>query len=457
MVFTKAFYCLSVVLVVVMIGLPACGSGSSGTATPPNPPQPNPPDPGSIPSGASTETTLNSQQPTVTLDGIASVTFSQDDATGNPKVGLTKEKNLNSAEIFSQVQLELDILSGADYEIAINTTNIPHKSAEVKVSIPDALAAMVTTGRGVVVYYEVAEDEDQPAGYIPLESTYDILIKTVSAVIPEWVWHDHGNGNFKVLLKLGVTNLYGDSSVSGDNTVSLFNKLAPPTGAQAIRNQITPELLCPLKESTSGCVETSRFGMRTTKTKGTQPHRGMDLRALGNDNVVVHSAMAGEVLRYDLKDGSLIIKSSDGLTILKYTHIEVPIWNSGDQVAAAQQIAIAGSTGTNDAHLHFEVLHPVTKNCKKSEGIKAHCDFIKDYIDPFPSLLRKTQIKRISTQSEVNIGDTFQLALEGTDAQDVPVSSEIDADPGNRDRRVRWDSPELPTVGVTIVPVKTKI
>lgn len=477
MVFTKTFYYLSVLLVLATIGLPACGSGSSGTSTPSpqpqtgppnpesNPPQPNLPDPDTIPTGASRETTLNDQQPDASLEGIVKVTFSQNDAARAPSITLTKQKDPNSAQALENVQTELEVEVGSDYEIAIKTSILPTEKVLVGVSVPDVLAAMVRDDTALAIYYEISGDEDQPSGYVPVESVYDPTTKTVSAEMPSWALQDVDNGTLQAIFKIAVAKAYSDTSTSSPLNPAKPNrheKMIAPPGGDLFESLVLPNVLCPLKPP--GCTEISRFAGTRTVEGTTRSHLGTDLRAQFID---VYAAMSGSVLRVFLKGDQneagihVTVKDPISQTITKYMHLSQVKVSQGNQViAGATRIGVSGKSSSIDIdpHLHFEVLRPVTKTCKgdrnHAEGLLSGCkaQYVQNYLDPFSLLLKKVKIERRSPPGsmpvDVQTGQTLKLALMGSDSENTLVTSEIKADPGNEDRRVIWP-PSNPSFTIT--------
>jgi hypothetical protein len=92
----------------------------------------------------------------------------QADANASPSVTISKGQDAQSAQTFADVQTELEIQGGTNYEVVISTTVAPTTDTPVKVNVPAALSAQVVNGQVLVVYFEMPADEEQPAGYQPL-------------------------------------------------------------------------------------------------------------------------------------------------------------------------------------------------------------------------------------------------------------------------------------------------
>lgn len=441
----------SLFVILTALVLTAC-SGNSSDALSPSSPSPE-----SVPIGASSERILNEQQPSVTLDGTATVIFSKADASGSPIVKVIKQKSITSSEIFSKIQSKLEIENGLDYEVAVTTSILPVELTEIVVSVPSALSIIANHKKALMSYYEVPADGDQEAGYLPADSVSDLSKKTVSTDIPNWAWQDLGNGSFQIILKLGIAASYSDGS---EILPPFLEKVAPPKGSEVI-SFIQPDILCPLHKD-HGCIETSMRSLsRTISENGvpiTRPHNGMDLRA---DFVDVYSSIEGYVTRADDANGVLEMQDTKPpmppTLKLIYRHLNF-IWVNKDvPVNAGELVAQSGDKLTKDKHLHLEMLIPKTRSCSVNhEGENFICQLVLDFVDPFQYMLRNVQITRISPQGsmpvDVAVGDTIRLAMKGYDRDGTEVSSEVTATtPGNNDRRIVWTSSD--ESAVTIAPL----
>ncbi|MGH7766748.1 MAG: peptidoglycan DD-metalloendopeptidase family protein [Candidatus Binatia bacterium] len=101
----------------------------------------------------------------------------------------------------------------------------------------------------------------------------------------------------------------------------------------------------------------SGFGFRADPFTGESKfHKGLDIAApLGSP---IKAAAAGKVVFSGWADGYgnvVTVDHGDGI-MTRYAHTAANLVNSGDDVAAGQEIALVGSTGRSTApHLHFEV------------------------------------------------------------------------------------------------------
>lgn len=452
------------ILVLVLLGIAACGSGKSPSPDPNiinnNQADTNPTDPNDVPVGLSVSATVSPQQPIVTLTGVGKVTFSQGDAALNPIVTVKKSQDADTSRVLADVQAELEVNTASGYEILITTTVAPDAGVLVEAMVSDSLAAKVSKGNALGLYYQVPGDDDQPSGFIPVASTYDKSTKSVSAALPSLALKDLRNGTFQATIKLAVASAYSETTANTNQLQKSIQAVAPPSG-ELVKGNVRPVLACPLKASSEepsdllGCIEVSRVGFREKEDGSIGDHRGMDLRAPEPRNV--YAALGGTVTGYQPEWGKIVIRG-DNQVILTYTHLSKVEENYkviGTKVEAGALIGISGNEtppGISVAnHLHFEMLYPSVRNCLKDEfGIE--CVLVQYQTDPFPYLLHKLQIKRKSPEANIPKDGTFELIVKGYDVNDTPVTSHINVNAGfpkGTERHVIWGSTPSNTLAIT--------
>lgn len=430
--------------------LSACGGGDGGIPTPPGP-NPGPilipdDDPTKVETGASTSATVSTASRSLTLANIGTIELSEADAATGPAVTLTKTQDPQSAETFTNIQQDLDIQSGSDYELTVSVTSVPASDITVEMNVPAALTAALTDRNALAVYIEMPEDDDQPATYIPVESTYDEATKTVIASVPEWAFGDQGDGTFAAKLKIGLANAYDSTATS--SPASLARALTLPDAGDKVNHAVAPALLCPSNSGIDGCLETSRVGPRVGGQSNY--HYGIDLRGNGN---AISAAAAGQVLRIDTDWGAVVVQS--GPIIYKYLHMTGIGVAKGAAVQEGATLGVAGAKHPSkviEPHLHFEVLYPSTKACQKAAGAPAGCSKeIRNYVDPFRLLVGKVQLKRYSPAPVAAKDDEFALVLEGQDKAGTKVTTEINNNGGTvkgRIRKVSWGASDASILDV---------
>ena len=264
--------------------------------------------------------------------------------------------------------------------MVISTTVAPTTDTPVKVNVPAALAAQMANGQVLVVYYEIPADEEQPAGYQPLSSNYDIVAKLISVTLPALAYQPQSNGSYQAKLKIGIANGYN----SAPNLMAAI--IAIPQQGNKVTSTSSIGLSCPL--GSYGCTETSMFQrnrtLSTTDVNGlvslsSRDHMGIDLRA---SNLHVYSARTGVVIAVvnfiSHPNGCgnyILIKASSG-GYDKYCHLSLINVSQNDQVISGQMIGVSGmTTSTNGIpatfapHLHFGLLFPLTSSCVQSGSV----------------------------------------------------------------------------------------
>jgi murein DD-endopeptidase MepM/ murein hydrolase activator NlpD len=318
----------------------------------------------------------------------------------------------------------LEILSGSDYEIVINTTVLPAEGTGVKVNVPYSLVSSLMAGQAMAVYYEVPEDEDQPAAYRPLASNYDSATRVISISVPSVAYQLEGNGTYSVKLKIGVASGYEASA--DPRPVQLGLLVDTPQSAVVINNPnpLAIAMWCPLD---AGCLETSRY---QPKRWGVD-HRGIDLRAV---DAKVSGALDGTVLRFDSDWGMMVVRSEHNV-ILRYLHLssnQVGPPYKGATIAKGVAFATSGNKSPPQyrlgPHLHLDYIVPTTVACSK-EGDISNCLFLQDFLDPFERLVKKYQIVEISNSPKISFSTNVPivLALKQVDATEgeKPITSDI--------------------------------
>jgi murein DD-endopeptidase MepM/ murein hydrolase activator NlpD len=338
----------------------------------------------------------------------------QADANASPSVTISKGQDAQSAQTFADVQTELEIQGGTNYEVVISTTVAPTTDTPVKVNVPAALSAQVVNGQVLVVYFEMPADEEQPAGYQPLSSNYDTAAKLISVTLPALAYQPQANGSYQAKLKIGIANGYSASSAS----VALMS--IPSVGIPTTISQPL-NIVCPANPFTL-CVETSRF----QPNRSGRAHNGVDLRAVYEN---VYAALGGTVILYEASWGALIVKDTLSNAILKYAHLSNPQKVVGDAVTLGMVIGISGKTNKTpiDPHLHFEVIFPMTPVCFTSGAQKGQCNFVMDYRDPFNLLMNTGKIVQVANPplNTLSVNTPLRLALNTTDVQGVNILSDI--------------------------------
>jgi murein DD-endopeptidase MepM/ murein hydrolase activator NlpD len=119
----------------------------------------------------------------------------------------------------------------------------------------------------------------------------------------------------------------------------------------------TTRWACPLKNSSGSnnwATITSKWSEPrsvTGKIPGTSPHVGVDCSIGAGANVV--AVQAGTVTKRGGNYNLLSLSRNGGAPYCHYEHMDSITKNTGDTVAAGDALGIAGSYGTNQAHLHF--------------------------------------------------------------------------------------------------------
>ena len=130
-----------------------------------------------------------------------------------------------------------------------------------------------------------------------------------------------------------------------------------------VASQIPSHARLPLAAVVVGAVTTQPFGCTTLEIEpwsaacaGHHFHSGIDLA--GPLGTPVYAATAGTVtIRRERGGyGLYILLARDPQLSTLYGHLDWPLVQAGDVVAAGQAIALMGSTGNSTGpHLHFEV------------------------------------------------------------------------------------------------------
>lgn len=411
----------------ICLFISACNSGGNGNTA-------NIIDPSTIAVGTSTTATVNTQQPSVNLLGIATVTLAPGDLAATPTVTITKGQDAQSAQIFTDSQADLQIQSGTDYEVVFNTTAMPTLDTPVSATVPSALAAKVASGQTLAVYYEIPADDEQPAIYRPLASNYDPATRLISVTLPTYAYQLQSNGTFQAKIKIGVATGYAASAALNSTLAGVLVGSPQSTVVTDPYN----DLWCPLDQ----CVEVSRF----QENRNGKPHTGVDLRAALD--TPVHAALGGKVERFYGPTGSLVISSVIGsyTFILKYTHLSMDLVFAPNLVSKGELIALSGNKFPTpiDPHLHLDVIVPAVSSCQPNVGTVGNCFFLLDYHDPFPQLIKKAVITEISNPpvTTFNVNQPLVLSLDEVDSNgtaEKPITSDVIVTGNSKARRVLWE------------------
>lgn len=102
---------------------------------------------------------------------------------------------------------------------------------------------------------------------------------------------------------------------------------------------------------------TSYFGSRTSPTAGASTyHRGIDIACGTGDSIVAAASGTVIVAAYNYAEGNYVCIDHGGGVVTVYMHNSQLNVTVGEQVAAGQIIALAGSTGySTGPHCHFGV------------------------------------------------------------------------------------------------------
>jgi murein DD-endopeptidase MepM/ murein hydrolase activator NlpD len=146
------------------------------------------------------------------------------------------------------------------------------------------------------------------------------------------------------------------------------------------RQERTGVLLLPVKGSTItqpfGCT-TLEIEPRSAECAGHHFHSGIDLAGPLGTPIYASTAGTVTVRRERGGYGLYILLARDSQLSTLYGHLDWPLVQPGDVVAAGQAIALMGSTGNSTGpHLHFEVRIagvpvdplPLLKNLKGGGG-----------------------------------------------------------------------------------------
>lgn len=252
----------------VLVGsllLAGCGGGDKKNAQSdtPKPVQPQP-------DVNTTVITLGSNNNIVSLNNVAQVTFSMEDAKNNPTIALSKIKIPEASTIMSNEADSYDIQKISSDEIKIVTNKPLSKDLDIQINIPTNLSQLADE-QGVVPYIIIFDAYDEGASIIPLETVYYADTQSIQVKLPVTAFSSLEDGSWESVIKLGVTKLFPSATNLDAQARSLIGTSEDPTVSEK-----KPVIKCPLPEE---CVEVSAFSpLRYVEGKG-RAHSGIDLRA----------------------------------------------------------------------------------------------------------------------------------------------------------------------------------
>lgn len=402
------------ILIALSTALVACGGGGS------------PPSKDQYPLPIGQETSLSKENRSLVLEGVASFYFDESYSASAPKVSATKTSNISSAEIFKNVQNLLGVQSASDYEVELTVSALPNMPTVVTLKIPALFIEKLNNDNAPIAYLEIPED-DEDATYVAIKTTYNIKLKEISAEIPVWGFSSNNGGAYKAIVKIGIAGAHNmESLTKTSNAVSHIASFLPKEGEWHEAGSDMFLLSCPLKKRTDGCIEKSRVGPRVGGSSSY--HYGIDFRGNGDPVYAVHS---GEVVIVDRSSwGAVIIRS--GSQFYRYLHL-ASIPENIFSGAFVSEGTIVGSASNKhprrsiDAHLHFEMIHPVNYACSVKEVGSAECTkYVLNYVDSFNFFIKKMKILRNSEESSAKKGDKFYVSLISEDKNGISVASQID-------------------------------
>ncbi len=390
---------------------------------------------GSSDSGASSTggpRTVSSQGGTVTLPGVASVTFPagafatsqtvQIAATSSPE---TNEDFVRSGDIFS---------AGPRFssEVRINTGNIASQTDfTVDINVPDSFLASLPQGSEIQLFAQIFQQggEETLDSFELFPSVYDQAKKILRTILPREAFTNGrtSDGTYEAIVVLSTTPTLPSSSTT--NSTASLTDMGPPVSPERlvtaghVMSPVVQAVNSPSQSTCQGATLGSPLqrSLQITSNFNGKTHFGTDYdTADSGDNVI--AAVDGKIFKIgfderplktpDPRSGKtvkgwgryIIVEHADGSKTL-YAHLKKDSTDQlkeGQTVAKGDVIAEAdNSGGSSGSHLHFEYA-PNGKIFQKGSKI-----------DPAPCVDALVQGSISVGDNGSAADDAFQVILNG--------------------------------------------
>lgn len=330
----------------------------------------------------------------ITLDSVASVEFLQETFSNDVKVKLSKTESQEIREDMQIASILNDIKAVLNYEIRINTKQLPDKIVKVTIDVPDSLISKVSGDYGLGAYgkFDFSDSIESLQTFTVLDTKFYGSRKKIEVELSPLYFSDKwtSDQSFEAIITIGISlgkNLSVGRITNADEVMEDCcdaKKLTCPLNVCVIRKRGFSEI--PVE-----------WPLDRSKKK---PHLGVDYVAATGDPV--YPAAEGTVLKVtaeknkvtgELKGwGNYILirhktPTCDYITL--YGHLSKQLVSEGQVVSRSDKIGEVGQTGGADGpHLHFEyrLLSPIPR--------RPQTVYIKMYArDPLPCTVLYSKVR----------------------------------------------------------------
>ena len=417
---------------------------------------------------------LSASDSVLILPDLATVDFAGHQNLQGKVVTLSLASDAKLKEISDANGADLEVEFGDDKVLKVETAISPDHPVSVTWSASSVLERL-KLGQSVLAYghaYSDDVDGDGANTVLPLLTTVDFTARTAQFALPPTLFQRTQQGTYTATVILGQASTFAaDGSPTTTSSATLRQAASQPASAASAVIIAPSDLPCPLPST--GCTETSRYNpLRTISVTSHRGHNGIDLRAQtpiqvrfpiggrivkGFTKAQYDARVAVIVAREGLPPGSPCVKTiPDCLTINDSAGISLTVAQGfqkvrlfhlsdidgsllnpdktlkiGTATNAGQDLALTGTTGMalkGAPHLHLELLQLKPLACHNT------CQFVFDFVDPFPAMVKQFKINKISGPAELVVNENYQFQFEAFDSNGQSVSSNV-----NSDRE--WDTP----------------
>ncbi len=316
-------------------------------------------------------TTIGPGGGTVTLTGIATVTFPAGAFAAPQDVVVSSTSDVQTAQDFSESAAIFGPAARLPYEVRIDTGSVlPAQPVQVALAVPSSLT--VPAGQHLEAFAQFWENNelDTYDHFELIPSTLDaastaVILSLQPAAFTDQRRSDH---TFEAIVTLAPTPgnaghalLGGPAEFSADTTVvGCFSSFQPPLDSDAITSPFDPNR----KVVVNGVTYTGHWGTDLVAGSGTR------IRAVG-DGKVTQAILSGNG---KTSFGNTVVLQVAGVGAVRYAHLQSYSVRAGDHVLAGQQIGLTDNTGLSTGpHLHFELAPDGNIASNKSKVDPAPC------------------------------------------------------------------------------------
>ncbi|WP_339904323.1 peptidoglycan DD-metalloendopeptidase family protein [uncultured Cyclobacterium sp.] len=315
-------------ILVVLVGWFACINEDVGTLTP---------------------AVVTIPEQVLEIDELASLTLINASSNQNPSFVTNELFSQDNSLSFTQQLFGVSELYYQGIQIQLKQKLPENDRTEFEMNIPDSFISELAAEQRIVLFAKIYQDAGNEIldFYYPIPSTVNLTSKTLSSMLPQWVFtNKRGNSTtFEARLLVAIVDATKESENSFNSRMASGECESEP-------------ICCPLGGDLCASSRViSDFQSPIIENGIPKIHTGVDYAVpIGHPIIAVNEGFvleAGEIPGYGK---AVAIRHSNGTTSL-YAFLSEIIVSKGETVRRGELIGESGSrSSSNESHLHFEYI-----------------------------------------------------------------------------------------------------